>query len=38
VTVCALNEHFLAFRQLVRRDIVAQLNAMPGPHEERDTS
>jgi radical SAM superfamily enzyme YgiQ (UPF0313 family) len=25
VTVCALNEHFLAFRQVVRRDIDAQL-------------
>ena len=28
VTVCALNEHFLAFRQVVRRDIDAQLKAM----------
>jgi radical SAM superfamily enzyme YgiQ (UPF0313 family) len=28
VTVCALNEHFLRFRQTVRRDIDAQLNAM----------
>ncbi len=28
VTVCALNEHFLKFRQVVRRDIGAQLEAM----------
>jgi hypothetical protein len=28
VTVCALNEHFLRFRQTVRRDIDAQLTAM----------
>jgi hypothetical protein len=28
VTVCVLNEHFLRFRQEVRRDIDAQLHAM----------
>ena len=31
VTVCALNEHFLKFRQVVRRDIGAQLEAMTDP-------
>jgi radical SAM superfamily enzyme YgiQ (UPF0313 family) len=29
VTVCTLNEHFLAFRRVVGRDIDAQLKAMP---------
>jgi radical SAM superfamily enzyme YgiQ (UPF0313 family) len=39
VTVCALNEHFLAFRRLVRHDIDAQLNAMQGGRpRERDAS
>jgi radical SAM superfamily enzyme YgiQ (UPF0313 family) len=35
VTVCVLNEHFLRFRQVVRRDIDAQLNAL-APPESRD--
>ncbi|MCX6539167.1 MAG: B12-binding domain-containing radical SAM protein [Acidobacteria bacterium] len=31
VTVCALNEHFLVFRRLVRRGIDVQLDAMRAP-------
>ena len=31
VTVCALNEHFLVFRRLVRLGLDAQLDAMPVP-------
>jgi hypothetical protein len=35
VTVCVLNEHFLAFRQVVRRHIDAQLDALACSTEPR---